>query len=112
MDSRLLVLYRVLAIVTGTGLVILTFVGLPLKYGFGRPTVVTVVGIAHGWLFMAYVLVTLVLWYSRRWPLVKLGLVLLAGTVPVATFFAERRVVADERRMVGTATPPQAQRLT
>jgi len=51
--SRLLLVYRVLAIVTGTGLVILTFVGLPLKYEFGRPGVVTVVGIAHGWLFMA-----------------------------------------------------------
>ena len=101
MPSRLLLVYRVLAIVTGTGLVILTFVGLPLKYEFGRPGVVTVVGIAHGWLFMAYVVVTLLLAYSRRWSIHKVALVVLAGTVPVMTFFAERRVVADERRAFG-----------
>lgn len=106
MDSRLLIAYRILAFVTGTGLVVLTFVGLPLKYVGGRGSVVTVVGTAHGWFFMAYVLVTLVLWWSRRWPFLKLGLVLLAGTVPVATFFAERRVVRDERRAVGATMTP------
>ncbi len=100
MPSRLLLVYRVLAIVTGIGLVVLTFVGLPLKYGAGRGGVVTVVGIAHGWLFMAYVVTTLLLAYSRRWSLAKLALVVLAGTVPVMTFFAERRVVADERRVL------------
>lgn len=100
MRSRLLLLYRVLAVVTGTGLVILTFVAVPLKYAFDRPTLATVVGITHGWLFMAYVVTTLLLWYSRRWPVLKLLLVLLAGTVPIMTFVAERKVVADERRAV------------
>lgn len=97
MRSRLLLLYRILAIVTGTGLVILTFVGLPLKYGAGRGGLVEVVGIAHGWLFMAYIVVTALLAYSRRWPAVKILLVLLAGTIPIMTFVAERKVVAGDR---------------
>jgi len=104
-SSRLLLVYRVLAIVTGTGLVVLTFVGLPLKYEFHRGTVVEVVGIAHGWLFMAYVVTTLLLAYSRRWSVPKVALTVLAGTVPVMTFFAERRVVADERRRL--VAPPR-----
>lgn len=107
MHSRLLSLYRVLAIVTGTGLVVLTFVGLPLKYGFHHGGVAEYVGIAHGWLYMAYVVTTVLLWYSRRWPALKLVLVLLAGTVPVMTFLAERRVVRDERRATEAVAAPQ-----
>ena len=51
---------------------------------------------AHGWLYMAYVVVTLWLGYIRRWPLLKMALVCIAGTIPFAVFFAERRVVRDE----------------
>ena len=98
MHSKLLLVYRILAIVTGTGLVVLTFVGLPLKYGPpDNGTVVEVVGIAHGWLFMAYIVVTLLLAYSRRWSPLKILLVLLAGTVPVMTFVAEHKVTAADR---------------
>jgi len=100
--SRLLQLYRVLAVVTGIGLAVLTFVGIPLQVFRHDQLVVRYVGIAHGWLFMAYVVVTLLLAYSRRWKPLKVALVVLAGTVPLAAFVAERRVVADERRAMST----------
>ena len=108
MTARLLQLYRVLAIVTGIGLIILTLVGVPLKYAAGRGGVVSVVGALHGFLYMAYVVVTLLLAYVRRWSILKAVLVLAAGTVPFAAFFAEHRVMADERRLGRAVEHPAA----
>ncbi len=94
-------LYKVLAYVTGIVLATMTVVGLPLKYLVdGTPAtvldVITLGWVAHGWLYMAYVVVALWLGYIRRWSLLKMALVCVAGTVPFAVFFAERRVVRDE----------------
>ncbi|MEU1841095.1 DUF3817 domain-containing protein [Micromonospora chersina] len=84
--------YRVIAWIVGVALVVLVLIGMPLKYGFDNPTVVAVVGTAHGWLYMIYLALTFDL--SRRvdWPLKRMLLVMLAGTVPFVSFYAERRV--------------------
>ena len=90
---KLLTLYRVLAFTTGVLLIILVFVGIPLKYWGGQGIVVSVVGFAHGWLYMVYVLVTLLLSLKQRWSIPMTVLVALAGTIPFAAFFAEHRVM-------------------
>jgi integral membrane protein len=89
--------YRVMAYLTGVLLVTLVFIGLPLQFFAGKPQVAYTVGTAHGFAFMVYILATLHLGYQRRWPLLKLGLVALAGTVPFASFVAEHRIVREER---------------
>lgn len=94
---RLLTVYRVMSYVTGVVLLALVLVAMPLKYIWHRPEPTTVIGVTHGWLYMAYVLVVLLLAYARRWSWLRTLLVLLAGTVPFAAFFAERKVAADER---------------
>ncbi|MFD2766514.1 DUF3817 domain-containing protein [Micromonospora eburnea] len=84
--------YRTIAWIVGVALVVLVLIGMPLKYFFDSPTVVAVVGTAHGWLYMIYLALTFDL--SRRvdWPLKRMLLVMLAGTVPFVSFYAERRV--------------------
>lgn len=89
--------YRILAYVTGTGLIALVCVAMPMKYFGDNPEPTAVVGQIHGFLFALYALCTLLLAYVRRWSLRKTVLVVLAGTVPFVTFYAERRVVAAER---------------
>ena len=89
--------YRVMAWVTGTGLVILVFVAMPLKYFFGQPMLVSVVGMLHGFFYMAYIVCTLVLAERCRWRPLDALVILLCGTIPLASFFAERRVTARVR---------------
>jgi len=89
--------YRVAAWVTGIGLVILVFVAMPLKYFFGQPLLVAIVGMAHGFLYMAYIVITLLLAERCRWRPVDALVILVAGTIPLASFFAERRVTARVR---------------
>ena len=81
----------------GIGLVILVFVAMPLKYFFGQPLLVAIVGMAHGFLYMAYIVITLLLAERCRWRPVDALVILVAGTIPLASFFAERRVTARVR---------------
>ncbi|SCL39139.1 integral membrane protein [Micromonospora rhizosphaerae] len=84
--------YRVIAWIVGVALAVLVLIGMPLKYGFDNSTVVAVVGTAHGWLFMIYLAATFDLSRRADWSLKRMLLVMLAGTVPFVSFYAERRV--------------------
>ncbi len=92
-----LIRYRVMAWVVGVLLVILVFIGMPLKYLADTPEVVSVVGFAHGMLYLVYLATALDLAVRRRWRLPKVLLVFAAGLVPFLTFWVERRVVTAER---------------
>lgn len=101
MSNDALTRYRVMAWVTGVLLLVLVFVAVPLKYIGDNGTMVSIVGVAHGWLYMVYLVAAFWLGYQRRWAHRKTILVLLAGIVPFMSFVAERRVMRDERGTVG-----------
>jgi integral membrane protein len=84
--------YRIIAWVVGTILLVLVLVGMPLEYLGHDKTVVAIVGPIHGFLFMVYVVLTFDLGRRVHWPLSRMLLVMLAGTVPFLSFWAERKV--------------------
>lgn len=90
--------YRVLAYITGVLLLVLVAAMLVKYAGSGDGRFVDVVAPMHGWVYAVYVVATLDLAVRRRWGWLKAVLVLIAGTVPFASFVAERRVVKDEQR--------------
>jgi integral membrane protein len=98
--------YRVLAIVVGILLTTLVFVAMPLKYFLTEGTttqvfgdhLTTVVAVGHGYLYLAYLVVSFLLWRQTRWPLPFAVLVLLAGLLPVLIFFIEHMVNLRVRR--------------
>lgn len=94
--------FRVAAYVVGVLLLVLAFVAMPLKYAFDAPLLVAVVGPLHGFLYMVYLALAFDLAVRARWSPLRTVLVLLAGTVPVMSFVAERKVTA----WVGAATGP------
>jgi integral membrane protein len=87
--------YRVIALVVGTVLVVLTVVAAPLKYAADEPTFSNVGWPIHGALFIFYCGATLDLAIRRKWPVRRTLLVMLAGTIPVMTFVAERKVTTE-----------------
>jgi integral membrane protein len=90
--------FRVMAWVTGTMLLILVFVAMPVKYIGDDDSLVRIVGVAHGWLYIVYIITALTVAYQARWRPLRTLLVLLAGTVPFASFVAERKVVSIAHR--------------
>lgn len=89
--------YRILAFTTGVLLVLLVFVAMPIRYLGHNHGPVAVLGTAHGFLFMVYLVTALDIGIRLRWRWLKLFLVMLAGTVPFASFVAERRAHQDVR---------------
>ena len=84
--------YRVMAYVTGTMLVLLVFVAIPIDRWGHEHGPVAVIGTAHGFLYAVYLLAAFDLALRARFRAVGTVLVLLAGTVPLVSFVAERMV--------------------
>jgi integral membrane protein len=93
-----LIRYRTIAWIVGVVLLVLVLFGMPLKYIGGDDTVVAVVGPIHGFLFMVYLALTWDLSRRLHWPFGRMILVMLAGTIPFFSFWAERKVTRDWAR--------------
>lgn len=96
--------YRVMANVVGVVLIVLVFVAVPLRYLGGHPTLSKTVSPIHGALYIVLVVNVVLLGRAHRWPLTRIALVALGGTVPVVSFLVERRVAA--REAAAGPTPP------
>jgi integral membrane protein len=107
--------YRVLAYATGVFLLLLTVhvlvhaqqaysLDVPWSeaHGLGKwiPGADTWIPATHGWLYLVYVVASVDLWMRTRLPAGRMALVVLAGTVPVMSFVAERWVTAKLRPMI------------
>ncbi|ALG86699.1 DUF3817 domain-containing protein [Gordonia phthalatica] len=79
--------YRLLAWITGVWLLLLV-AEMVAKYGFDVEGFGWV-GIAHGWIYFVYLICTVDLSIKVRWPLGKLVLTALAGTIPFLSFWFE-----------------------
>ncbi|MEV8509398.1 DUF3817 domain-containing protein [Actinoplanes sp. NPDC051475] len=97
--------YRIIAWIVGVVLIVLVLVGMPLKYAGHNDTVVAAVGPVHGFLYMIYLVATFDLSRRAGWPLGRMLLVMLAGTIPFFSFWAER-VVSHKWAVQGMDTPP------
>jgi integral membrane protein len=85
------VLYRVMAYVTGVVLIVLCVLAIMQAF-VNDEEAVSIVGQIHGGLYIVYLLVAFTLCRRLRLPLWPTVAVLLAGTIPVMTFIVERWV--------------------
>jgi len=97
--------YRVVAYIVGVVLISLVVVGMPLKYIWDNPVVVETIGPAHGFLYMVYLVTAFDLGRRAHWPLGRMVLVMLAGTVPFVSFYAERKVTRELRQSARDQEP-------
>ncbi|MHB9858979.1 DUF3817 domain-containing protein [Streptomyces sp. YIM S03343] len=106
MKRSVLIRYRVMAYTTGVLLVLLCL-SMIAKYGLdvdGAADFTRVVAIAHGWLYVVYLVVAFDLGSKAKWPVAKQLWVLLAGTIPTAAFFVERKISHElEGKVAGPA---------
>ncbi len=97
--------YRFMALLTGVVL-LSGCIALVLKYGtsLDMEPGTGYLWVAHGYLYLTYVIVTGVLGFKLRWPLARYALVMLAGTIPTASFVAEHFVTRATR--AAASDPP------
>ena len=93
--------FKVMAFAVGVGLLILTL-EVVLHYGFENESLAWWSPI-HGVLFMAYVVSVANLGFKVGWTMGKMILLMLAGMVPLLSFWAEGKVAREvEPQLAGS----------
>ncbi len=79
---------RVIAFLEGCSFLLLG-ITMPLKYKWAIPEPNYVVGMVHGILFMAYVVLVIVVAIQYKWTWFKTLMAFLASIIPFGTFYAD-----------------------
>ncbi len=85
--------FEVMAFLVGVGLLLLV-AEIILRYGFGND-LLSWWPQPHGFVFLVYLGATANLGFKVGWSLPRMVLVMLAGVVPLLSFWVERRVAAE-----------------
>ncbi|QLE03161.1 DUF3817 domain-containing protein [Galbibacter sp. BG1] len=83
--------FRLISILEGISYLLLFGITMPLKYymDFHGPN--KIVGMLHGILFIAYVVMSFVFYKKLKWSISTLFIVLLCSIIPFGTFWMERK---------------------
>jgi integral membrane protein len=90
-----LVQFRWIALAEGISFVALLFIAMPLKYTFGLPLAVRVVGAVHGGLFVLFVVALARAASEHDWPLRRALLAFIASIIPFGTFVFDRSLARE-----------------
>ncbi|MCC6138118.1 MAG: DUF3817 domain-containing protein [Bdellovibrionaceae bacterium] len=90
-NSKLVSIFRVLGWLEGGSFLLLLFVGMPMKYMWGNPLAVKALGMPHGILFIAYLLLANIIAEEMEWTYKVRGAALLASILPFGTFIFEHK---------------------
>ncbi len=112
--SGALLRFRIMAWVTGVFLLTLT-IWLILGYtvlGYGdgavKPSAYSLMWTGHGWLYFLYLITAVDLTFRMRWSIIATIGILIAGTIPLASFFAEHWVTKRVRAQLADLPNPKA----
>lgn len=83
-------LFKIISFLEAVSFIVLLCVAMPLKYIWDMPQLVQVVGMAHGVLFILYIVFAIYAWQVLHWSFKKLSIAILCSVVPFGPFYVER----------------------
>jgi integral membrane protein len=100
-------------LIEGASFLVLLFLAMPLKYIWGQPLAVRIVGMAHGVLFVIFCASLLHTTIVAKWPLGRAALVFAAAFFPFGPWLIDRRIknyMADYLRVRDRSVPATTSR--
>ncbi len=87
----MLKIFRITAILEGISYLLLFTLSMPLKYwaGIGEPN--KYIGYAHGFLFIGFMVLALVMTLEKKWGLKRFLVFLAAALLPFGTFYVDQK---------------------
>jgi integral membrane protein len=82
---------RIIGLLEGISYLVLLGIAMPLKYYYDMPSMVQNVGMAHGVLFVAYVIILLIVHILYKWNILRTLGAFIASLVPFGTFYADKK---------------------
>ncbi|MEE9363670.1 MAG: DUF3817 domain-containing protein [Cellulophaga sp.] len=83
--------FRTIAILEGISFLLLFCVGMPLKYMADIPEPNIYIGYAHGFLFIAYVVLAIVFCMEKKWGIGRFLILFVASLLPFGTFYIDKK---------------------
>lgn len=84
---------RLVGLLEGASFLVLLFIAMPLKYAADQPLAVRYVGMAHGILFMLYLLAIVPVALDQKWGWKTCALAVLASILPAGPFVFDAKVL-------------------
>ncbi|MBO9151981.1 DUF3817 domain-containing protein [Chitinophaga sp. GCM10012297] len=85
---------KIIALLEGISFLVLLFIAMPLKYFWDMPGMTKQVGMAHGLLFVLYVILVIEVKIVLDWSFRKTAIALGASLVPFGTFYINDKWIA------------------
>jgi integral membrane protein len=82
---------KIIALLEGLSFLVLLFIAMPLKYFADMPGMTRQVGMAHGLLFVLYVILVIEVKIVMGWSFRKMIIALGASVVPFGTFYINEK---------------------
>ena len=82
-------LFRIIAFLEGVSYILLLFIATPIKYIMEEPKYVKILGMPHGLLFIAYIVLAVIVGAHLKWKSKVMRNVLLASIIPFGTFYID-----------------------
>jgi integral membrane protein len=87
--------FKTLAFIEGISAILLFFFAMPMKYALDIPIFVRYIGMAHGVLFIGYILFATLLMIVEKWNFKKYAIICLASIPPFGTFYIEKKYLRN-----------------
>jgi integral membrane protein len=84
--------FRFIAFSEGISYLILLFIAMPLKYLLDEPLLVKYVGMAHGVLFILFMILLLITAKECKWKVPFISMAFIASLLPFGTFYLESKL--------------------
>lgn len=84
-------LFKITSLLEGVSYILLLLIGVPMKYFLGNDFLVKTVGMPHGMLFLAYIVLALLIRSKMQWNAKTTFIVLICSLLPFGTFYVNKK---------------------
>ena len=89
--NNMINIFKIISFLEGVSYILLLIVGVPLKYFGNNDVLVKSLGMPHGMLFLAYVIIALLIRSRMKWDAKTTFIVLIASLLPFGTFYINKK---------------------
>jgi integral membrane protein len=91
--------FRIIGFIEGISYLLLLFIAMPLKYMVGIAVATKIVGMAHGLLFIVFLIILMQAAQKHNFSLKDSAVFFIASLLPFGTFFTDKRLKALEEKL-------------
>ena len=101
--------FTIISMLEGLSLLLLVFVGVPVKYFFQDPLPVKILGPIHGGLFLLYIVMMIPVALDKKWNVITIIKLLTASIIPFGFIYIDRTILRPELRKDSNETEEESE---